>query len=524
VPVWRGNGGEARAIRIRAGGLYHRRVPAPVTRAADVRAPAVGLWVAAVAVSAGLLTLAIPTGADPDLWGHVRFGQDTWQDGPGARVDPYAFTSDRPWINHEWLAEAVMAAAYDAGGPAGLVVCKWLLVAIATAVAAWRLLATATPLSLAAFALCVLTGVLPLAQTFRPHTFSASLMAVAIFVLAAAETRPRRAWWLAPLFAVWANVHGGWLVGLGTVAAWAAGRFAGGGATPREALKVGLPVAVAATATLATPYGDGLWRFLADTVGFGRPDIPEWWPLERQPVLFIPWTVTSIAAVASAARAGRASTGMAAAAALLALASLRVGRVVPFYSLVVTLGLVPLALDARTSLAPRRTLVRARIAVVAIGAAIALAVEGARGGPSACLTPAPPFSLDAAAARFIAHHQLEGRLVVWFDWGQYVIWHHGPRLRVSMDGRRETVFSQAFRDRHEAFNRGEDSGAAFLAQLGPHYLWLPDALPVTTRLPSWGFTPIFRGADSAVWARSDDTRRYSTPTALPGRSCFPGPT
>src|SRR4029453_18571776 len=37
--------------------------------------------------------------------------------------------------------------------------------------------------------------------------------------------------------------------------------------------------ALSAAATLATPYGVGLWRFLRETVGFSRPDISEWQPV-----------------------------------------------------------------------------------------------------------------------------------------------------------------------------------------------------------------------------------------------------
>ena len=32
-------------------------------------------------------------------------------------------------------------------------------------------------------------------------------------------------------------------------------------------------------------------------------------------------------------------------------------------------------------------------------------------------------------------------MTVDFDWGEYVIWHLGPQVRVSVDGRRETVYA-----------------------------------------------------------------------------------
>jgi hypothetical protein len=34
-------------------------------------------------------------------------------------------------------------------------------------------------------------------------------------------------------------------------------------------------------------------------------------------------------------------------------------------------------------------------------------------------------------------------VAVHFNWGEYLLWHAGPRVKVSMDGRRETVYSDA---------------------------------------------------------------------------------
>ena len=75
-----------------------------------------------VFVLIGLLaSLSSCTVADPDLWGHVRFGQDILAAGHVIRSDPYSFTSDQAWTNHEWLAEIIMAGAYRFGGVRGLV-------------------------------------------------------------------------------------------------------------------------------------------------------------------------------------------------------------------------------------------------------------------------------------------------------------------------------------------------------------------------------------------------------------------
>jgi len=52
-------------------------------------------------VAVVLLFAMTRTAADPDLWGHVRFGQDIVAARSISTVDPYSFTSDRPWVNHE---------------------------------------------------------------------------------------------------------------------------------------------------------------------------------------------------------------------------------------------------------------------------------------------------------------------------------------------------------------------------------------------------------------------------------------
>ena len=61
----------------------------------------------------GLAYGALTTIADPDLWGHVRFGLDILSLGAVSTAsDPYSFTADRPFLYHEWLGGVVMAVTY----------------------------------------------------------------------------------------------------------------------------------------------------------------------------------------------------------------------------------------------------------------------------------------------------------------------------------------------------------------------------------------------------------------------------
>src|SRR5262245_15610964 len=80
-----------------------------------------------VPVWIGVFCALLKTEADPDLWGHVRFGLDTLSTGRLTTTDPYSYTSDIPWLNHEWLSEVMMGAAYRTFGTLGLVALKMVL-------------------------------------------------------------------------------------------------------------------------------------------------------------------------------------------------------------------------------------------------------------------------------------------------------------------------------------------------------------------------------------------------------------
>jgi len=46
------------------------------------------------------------------------------------------------------------------------------------------------------------------------------------------------------------------------------------------------------------------------------------------------------------------------------------------------------------------------------------------------------------AVALLKQSDAAGNLAVHFDWGEYVLWHLDPRIKVSIDGRRETVYSE----------------------------------------------------------------------------------
>lgn len=119
---------------------------------------------------------------------------------------------------------------------------------------------------------------------------------------------------------------------------------------------------------------------------------------------------------------------------------------------------------------------------------------------------------------------LQGRLVVWFDWGEYAIWHFAPDLLVSIDGRRETVYSEEVMQKHLNFYYVPSASDAFLAETIPDHIWLPVDLPVVSNLLASGWMPLYRGPRS-IWLSRDasDSTSGASKVTVGGRRCFPGP-
>ncbi|HUY26609.1 MAG TPA: hypothetical protein VMV27_04245, partial [Candidatus Binataceae bacterium] len=63
--------------------------------------------------------------ADPDLYGHLRFGEQILLTGHIARFDPFSYSiAGLRWASHEWLSEVVIAWFYAHGGVIGLKLMK----------------------------------------------------------------------------------------------------------------------------------------------------------------------------------------------------------------------------------------------------------------------------------------------------------------------------------------------------------------------------------------------------------------
>ena len=490
------------------------------------------------ALAVVLLAVVSHTRADPDLWGHVLFGRDILSTGSIPQTDSYSFTSDQMWVNHEWLAECAMYIAFAAGGGVGLAVLK-LLVVLATLALVWSALRRQQVDRASRDLLIALAvvGTFPQANHVRPQIFSIVAFAAVIWILIA-EGPTRRLLLIPVVFAAWVNLHGGWIVGGGVLALWALLTLPSA-ASRDEKGALFLAGALALAGTLANPYGWRMWLFLRNTVGFGRAEITDWQPLYLLgPGYVALWVVLALAAVVGATHAWRSrewELRRLGVVVVLGVASFQISRLLAFFAIAVVLLIGRDVAGALSSWrgAPAPVVHRPRRSATAVAIVIAVALIAGGAVTSASNLSCVRIGSDQGEPEIVAmatERQLRGRLVVWFDWGEYAIWQFAPALSVSIDGRRETVYSDRIMQQHLNFYYVPASREAFLSETRPDHIWLPADLPVVSSLLADGWQPVYRGLRS-VWLSRDAASSLdragasasSGPSSLVGRRCFPGP-
>jgi hypothetical protein len=153
---------------------------------------------------------------DPDIWWHLANARILCESHHFIREEPYSFTvASQQWIDPEWLSELPFWFGYKEFGLVGIYLVAWLGVSSNVLFVYWR-----SYLGTRHFGVALWTSVLGFVLMWvnanaRTILFAYLVMSVELWILEAAERgHPQKLWLLPPLFAIWINLHGSWIVGV----------------------------------------------------------------------------------------------------------------------------------------------------------------------------------------------------------------------------------------------------------------------------------------------------------------------
>lgn len=232
---------------------------------------------------------------DSDTLWQIRIGQWIVEHRTMPYTDVHTFTRlGEPWMSSSWLSQVLFAAAYEKLGWAGPIILTSLAIG-ATVTIFIHLLDQYADQTRSI--LLVTLAVLMSATHFlaRPHMLAFPFMVAFLGgLVAAADRRSHPSWLLLPVLAVWANLHGGFVLGLaligpiGLEAVWCT--------DPKNRVTLAIRWALFGVAAVAacccTPYGWDTLLGAAKILNLGQLLSLIW---EWMPANFGTWTFFEIA-------------------------------------------------------------------------------------------------------------------------------------------------------------------------------------------------------------------------------------
>jgi hypothetical protein len=411
---------------------------------------------------------------EPDLWGHIQYGEDWLSSGVMPRTATHTFTaSGHAWINHENLFELAVALGQRVFGGTGLMVLKTLIGLLLLAVLLWR--AVRRGVSVIGGSLCLIPVTAGLAEFWlmRPQLFSFVLFALQLVLCERAfaawhsggAIRLVWLWLCVPLLAIWTNSHGGVLAGLCVFLALLGLRTVEAVWRKRADTFVVVlhftALAVAAVAMLfVNPYGWELPYWLAVSLSQPRPEVSEWAGLLDGGPAAIPFLVLTVLTV-FAVKYSRRQRDWVEIALLVVVALQAPGHIrhLAFFALIFGLRLPEHVCSAFAQFFPLRPAKSlqgrgARVLqgelVLIIGGLLAVLIHRHAG----LEVDRSEYPVDVM--EFIDEHRLHGKLAATFDWAQYALAALSPATTLGFDGRYDTCYPQKVVDMHFDLLFGRD--------------------------------------------------------------------
>jgi hypothetical protein len=479
----------------------------------------------------GVVLFAIVLGdamrsADTDLWGHLHFGNivltqhQLFFHAPSSYACP---PGPRNWIVHDWLSKVLMTLIYGCSGLVGLKLAKFGCVTTLMVLLSLGEGESGASLEIQAMVLiAAAVAFLPQMQ-FRPVLATYVLFA-ALMAMLARESYGRRAplWLAVPMLALWANLHGGYFVGVAAMGVYTAvcgAQDLAEGRGMRRAVRLAALTSAAALATLFNPYGLNDWLTVIPYLSnpFTLRHISEFRPLlvviadfhrEHRPL----FTFVSALAIMAGLLVTFALTPRADDLALFAIAMLMtVGALyaVRNTALAVIACCIPLCRHADLLIDRLRSLrnagtarpvwiwraLHAALAVLAVALAI-------RTGLLSKKLPAVE-AKPVGALAFIQGHDLEGDVLCEFGWADYLLFHDAAHTKIFIESIFEAYYPPQLQSDFAAVYYAQPAAARVLDAYPNDFVLMPNGSSAyTLMMAQAGWRLIYRDPISALFARS----------------------
>ena len=212
-----------------------------------------------------------------DVWGHLSYGRRLWETGLMPTTEPLMpLSAGVPFVNSSWLSQLITYAGYLVVGKAAITFLFATCVAGALGVLTRRIYSRthSSIFALGGFSLTMWVEYQQFAVQ-RPQIVGFLFYCVLLAMLLHREWS-RRNWVIVPvMFALWANMHGSFIVGVGLLGCFAVGRAAdllrrtgqlGSLVRDNKLRRLVLLTELAAVAGLLNPYGLALY---SEVLSFG---------------------------------------------------------------------------------------------------------------------------------------------------------------------------------------------------------------------------------------------------------------
>jgi hypothetical protein len=432
---------------------------------------------------------------DPDVWWHLKAGQEICDNLSIPKQDIYSFSnSGHRWIAHEWLAEAIFYKVYDWLGYQGLLLFNVSVIFLAYYLL-YKVISERCKKHTAIVAVLMISAAVlnTIFWMFRPHIIAYLLFILFIYILYNFRERPQGIYFLPFLTVFWVNIHGSFIIGIWLVFAYLAsglfrykiGRLKGREHTARQNKKLTAVFVLCFMAVLINPntYDMFLYPFQTVNSSMITSNVLEWLSPDFHQFRMQLFLVYMLAVFAAAALS-RGKIYYDDLANLLAFAALSLYGARNF-ALFVFVSL-PIAAEYLAGLFKKRDkdfqLPMINFALIMAVVAIIL-ISWPRVGTIDEYTGKNEFPVKAV--RFMRENNLKGNIFNEYDWGGYLIWTRYPENKVFIDGRADMYADRVIPDYVKITSAKMDSMKAFsqydvkyvLLRTGQPFMWLLNSKP-----------------------------------------------